>query len=199
MVEERKGFIRFAVVTNDGTPQNMIILTGLKCLFQKQLPKMPREYIARLVYDRNSQGMAVVRHGLQVVGGITYRPFPHRGFAEIVFFAIASHYQVNVRRVWNSTWRLQVADMLNIGLRRSFDESLQDVHSSSLSRHRALLDVRGQLRDWVLQEAGKSTVCVILVFARLTRIFRASRRRLHYPDPSGWDTSKIMKAGPSCR
>ena len=57
---------------------------------------MPREYIARLVYDRNSQGMAVIRRGLHVVGGITYRPFPHRGFAEIVFFAIASHYQVNV-------------------------------------------------------------------------------------------------------
>lgn len=84
------------MVTNNGDPANMIILTGLKNLFQKQLPKMPREYIARLVYDRNSQGMAVVRRGLHVVGGITYRPFPHRGFAEIVFFAIASHYQVNV-------------------------------------------------------------------------------------------------------
>ncbi|KAG8906716.1 histone acetyltransferase [Tulasnella sp. 403] len=95
VTEERKGYIRFAVVTNDDTPHSMIILTGLKNLFQKQLPKMPREYIARLVYDRNSQGMAVVRRGLQVVGGITYRPFPHRGFAEIVFFAIASHYQVN--------------------------------------------------------------------------------------------------------
>ncbi|KAG8936839.1 histone acetyltransferase [Tulasnella sp. 419] len=95
VVEERKGLIRFAVVRNDGTPHNLIILTGLKNLFQKQLPKMPREYIARLVYDRNSEGMAVVRRGLQVVGGITYRPFPHRGFAEIVFFAIASHFQVN--------------------------------------------------------------------------------------------------------
>ncbi|KAG8924227.1 histone acetyltransferase [Tulasnella sp. 417] len=95
VVEERKGLIRFAVANNDGTPAKMIILTGLKNLFQKQLPKMPREYIARLVYDRNSEGLAVVRRGLQVVGGITYRPFPHRGFAEIVFFAIASHYQVN--------------------------------------------------------------------------------------------------------
>lgn len=97
VAEERKGLIRFAVANNDGTPAKMIILTGLKNLFQKQLPKMPREYIARLVYDRNSEGLAVVRRGLQVVGGITYRPFPHRGFAEIVFFAIASHYQVNVR------------------------------------------------------------------------------------------------------
>ncbi|KAG9002515.1 histone acetyltransferase [Tulasnella sp. 427] len=95
IVEERKGLIRLAVARNDGAPANMIILTGLKNLFQKQLPKMPREYIARLVYDRNSEGLAIVRRGLQVVGGITCRPFPHRGFAEIVFFAIASHYQDN--------------------------------------------------------------------------------------------------------
>ncbi|KAG8890427.1 histone acetyltransferase [Tulasnella sp. 332] len=95
VAEERKGFIRFKVVNNDGDPEKMIILTGLKCLFQRQLPKMPREYIARLVYDRNSEGMAVVRHGLHVVCGITYRPFPHRGFVEIVFFAVASRYQTN--------------------------------------------------------------------------------------------------------
>jgi hypothetical protein len=30
----------------------MILLTGLKNIFQKQLPKMPKEYIARLVYDK---------------------------------------------------------------------------------------------------------------------------------------------------
>jgi len=30
----------------------MVLLTGLKNIFQKQLPKMPKEYIARLVYDR---------------------------------------------------------------------------------------------------------------------------------------------------
>ncbi|KAG9031779.1 histone acetyltransferase [Tulasnella sp. JGI-2019a] len=95
VIEERKGFIRFAVVNNDGDPEKMIILTGLKCLFQRQLPKMPREYIARLVYDRNSEGMAVVRHGLHVVCGITFRPFPHRGFVEIVFFAVASRFQTN--------------------------------------------------------------------------------------------------------
>ncbi|KAG8987280.1 histone acetyltransferase [Tulasnella sp. JGI-2019a] len=95
VIEERKGIIRLVVVNNDGSPQNMILLTGLKCLFQRQLPVMPREYIARLVYDRNSEGMAVVRHGLHVVCGITYRPFPHRGFVEIVFFAVASRYQMN--------------------------------------------------------------------------------------------------------
>jgi histone acetyltransferase len=74
----------------------LVILTGLKTLFQKQLPKMPREYIARLVYDSNSKALAIIKRGYKVVGGICYRPFPHRGFAEIVFFATNSADQEKV-------------------------------------------------------------------------------------------------------
>ncbi|KAF7315512.1 Histone GCN5 superfamily [Mycena indigotica] len=92
--ELRRGIIVINPVENDGEPRSLIILTGLKTLFQKQLPKMPREYIARLVYDNSSKGVAIVKRGLKVVGGICYRPFPHRGFAEIVFFATASVDQV---------------------------------------------------------------------------------------------------------
>ncbi|KAK4054367.1 histone acetyltransferase [Microbotryomycetes sp. JL221] len=96
IAEERAGIIRFAVVTNDGKPDSMIILTGLKNIFQKQLPKMPREYIARLVYDRAHWSMAIVKRGLEVVGGITYRPFEGQQFAEIVFCAITGTEQVKV-------------------------------------------------------------------------------------------------------
>lgn len=94
VIEERTGLIQFRVVTNDGQPESEVILTGLKNIFMRQLPKMPREYITRLVLDRNHWSMAIVKRGLQVVGGITYRPFPHREFAEIVFCAIASTEQV---------------------------------------------------------------------------------------------------------
>ncbi|WFD44798.1 histone acetyltransferase [Malassezia psittaci] len=94
VIEERTGLIQFQVVTNDGKPESEVILTGLKNIFMRQLPKMPREYITRLVLDRNHWSMAIVKRGLQVVGGITYRPFPHREFAEIVFCAIASTEQV---------------------------------------------------------------------------------------------------------
>lgn len=55
---------------------------------------MPKEYIARLVYDRNHYSMAIVKRGLEVVGGITYRPFEARRFAEIVFCAITGTEQV---------------------------------------------------------------------------------------------------------
>ncbi|KAL9932327.1 hypothetical protein V8E36_008806 [Tilletia maclaganii] len=86
VLEERAGLIEFRVVSNDNTPESLIILTGLKNIFQRQLPKMPGEYHA----------MAIVNRGLQVVGGITYRPFYGRKFAEIVFCAITNSEQVNI-------------------------------------------------------------------------------------------------------
>ncbi|GLB37571.1 putative bromo domain containing protein [Lyophyllum shimeji] len=89
-IELRKGIIQVTPVENDGQPRSLVILAGLKTLFQKQLPNMPREYIARLVLDANSRGLAIIKRGYKVVGGICFRPFPHRGFAEIVFFATAS-------------------------------------------------------------------------------------------------------------
>ncbi|KAK9364180.1 hypothetical protein V1504DRAFT_15327 [Lipomyces starkeyi] len=94
VIEERDSIIEFRVVNNDNSRENLMILTGLKNIFQKQLPKMPREYIARLVYDRSHLSMAIVKKPLTVVGGITYRPFASRKFAEIVFCAIASSEQV---------------------------------------------------------------------------------------------------------
>jgi histone acetyltransferase len=114
VIEERNGDIEFRVVNNDNSRESTIILTGLKNIFQKQLPKMPRDYIARLVYDRTHLSMAIVKKPLEVVGwvrqcvlklrvvlnsylrrrGITYRPFKGRQFAEIVFCAISSDQQV---------------------------------------------------------------------------------------------------------
>ncbi|KAJ5899003.1 hypothetical protein N7495_003747 [Penicillium taxi] len=94
VIEERQGEIEFRVVNNDDEHDSFVILTGLKCLFQKQLPKMPKDYIARLVYDRAHLSIAIIKHPLEVVGGITYRPFNDRKFAEIVFCAISSDQQV---------------------------------------------------------------------------------------------------------
>ncbi|KAJ5255155.1 hypothetical protein N7505_010306 [Penicillium chrysogenum] len=94
VVEERNGEIEFRVVNNDGSRESTIILTGLKCLFQRQLPEMPKEYIARLVYDRAHLSIAIVKMPLEVIGGISFREFRDRKFAEIVFCAISSDQQV---------------------------------------------------------------------------------------------------------
>ncbi|RXW25074.1 hypothetical protein EST38_g818 [Candolleomyces aberdarensis] len=110
-------------------PRQLIILTGLKTLFQKQLPKMPREYIARLVYDENSRCLAIIKRGFRVVGGISFRPFPQRGFAEIVFFAIngpdqvkgyggmlMDHFKAHIRKTYPSMHHfLTCADNYAVG------------------------------------------------------------------------------------
>lgn len=68
VLEEKNGIIEFRVVNNDNSRESNIILTGLKCIFQKQLPKMPKDYIARLVYDKTHLSMAIIKHPLEVVG-----------------------------------------------------------------------------------------------------------------------------------
>jgi hypothetical protein len=45
--QEAEGEISFCYVLNDGTPQNMIYLTGLKNIFSKQLPNMPKASMKR--------------------------------------------------------------------------------------------------------------------------------------------------------
>lgn len=72
VIEERNHEIEFRVVNNDGRRESTIILTGLKCIFQKQLPKMPKDYIARLVYDRTHLSIAIVKHPLEVVGYVDF-------------------------------------------------------------------------------------------------------------------------------
>ncbi|KAK4686728.1 histone acetyltransferase, partial [Tremellales sp. Uapishka_1] len=94
-LEQMKSEILLPVVSSrNPTPVATLLLIGLKNLFQRQLPKMPREYITRLVLDKNHISMAIVKRGWKVVGGICYRPFESRGFAEIVFCAVDSNEQV---------------------------------------------------------------------------------------------------------
>lgn len=56
---EEKGDISFCYVENDGQPHNMIYLIGLKNIFSKQLPNMPKEYICRLVFDRRHKWVQI--------------------------------------------------------------------------------------------------------------------------------------------
>ncbi|KAG6487571.1 hypothetical protein ZIOFF_056159 [Zingiber officinale] len=85
--------LKFLCYANDGVDEHMIWLIGLKNIFARQLPNMPKEYIVRLVMDRSHKSMMVIRHN-QVVGGITYRPYASQRFGEIAFCAITSDEQV---------------------------------------------------------------------------------------------------------
>lgn len=93
--------IRWCIVVNDGSHDSLVKLVGLKSLFAKQLPKMPRPYIARLVFDRRHTSLAILSNDPQhkggdeeIIGGICYRAFPEMRFAEIAFCAVNSSHQV---------------------------------------------------------------------------------------------------------
>ncbi|KAJ8632777.1 hypothetical protein MRB53_026113 [Persea americana] len=91
--EEDAGRLKFVCFPNDGIDERMVWLIGLKNIFARQLPNMPKEYIVRLVMDRSHKSMMVIRHN-HVVGGITYRPYISQRFGEIAFCAITADEQV---------------------------------------------------------------------------------------------------------
>lgn len=98
--------LKYCVVENDGKPDSCVKLIGLKSLFAKQLPKMPRPYIARLVFDRRHKSLAILSDDPQhkggdeeIIGAICYRGFSEMRFAEIAFCAVNSSHQVKVSLV----------------------------------------------------------------------------------------------------
>jgi len=95
--EEDKHIIEFPVYKNDGNMKHMKALIDLMNIIKRQLPRMPREYITRLIMDRNHESMLIVRHQgntSKVIGGVVYRPFEENKFVEIAFLAITSLEQV---------------------------------------------------------------------------------------------------------
>ncbi|XP_060541740.1 histone acetyltransferase KAT2B isoform X2 [Pantherophis guttatus] len=96
-LEERRGVIEFHVIGNslNQKPNKKIMmwLVGLQNVFSHQLPRMPKEYITRLVFDPKHKTLALIKDG-RVIGGICFRMFPSQGFTEIVFCAVTSNEQV---------------------------------------------------------------------------------------------------------
>ncbi|KAI0684807.1 hypothetical protein BC835DRAFT_1292112 [Cytidiella melzeri] len=207
--ELRKGIIQIVPTENDGEPRSLVILTGLKSLFQKQLPKMPREYIARLVYDSNSKCLAIIKRGYKVVGGICYRPFPHRGFSEIVFFATASvdqvkgyggmlmdHYKAHIRRVYpNMMYFLTYADNYAVGYFR------KQGFSKDITLPRSVW--AGYIKDY---EGGTIMQCTLMrkvdytktreIIARqreaiLEKIRERSRSHITYDGIDSWENGPL--------
>jgi histone acetyltransferase len=84
----------FGIVHNDRKMNNMIQLLYLRNLFSKALVKMPRDYIVKIIFDRRHYTYAMYREDGSIVGGLCFRPFTNRGFAEVVFLAIAHGEQV---------------------------------------------------------------------------------------------------------
>ena len=68
-IQEEKGIFEFLVLRNTGENDeenlhNMKLLTDLKNIIAKQLPKMPKEYIVRLVFDKHHESMIIIKSNL---------------------------------------------------------------------------------------------------------------------------------------
>lgn len=62
---ERSGEVQAHYVINDGSPLSGRLLIGLKNVFSKCLPNMPKEYITRLVFDRRHRRVAPGMEGFE--------------------------------------------------------------------------------------------------------------------------------------
>lgn len=76
-------------------------LLQIKYLFQKMLPKMPKDYILRQVFDEHHCCLTL-NHPVEghpntyrVVGAVCYRPCFERDLVEIVFLAVDSDFHVS--------------------------------------------------------------------------------------------------------
>jgi len=93
--EEMAGILTWETINNDGTRTNLKKLIQLKQIISVQLPKMPKHYIVRLVFDVQHRSLIATKNG-KIIGGITFRPFHKPGCVssiEIVFCVITKDEQ----------------------------------------------------------------------------------------------------------
>lgn len=85
---------QFKIVKNvlKGPGQLLVLLTGIKNLFTKQLPNMGSSYITRLVFDLNAQTVVMLHDGIPTAA-ICSRFFIDNRFIEIVFCAVDANSQ----------------------------------------------------------------------------------------------------------
>lgn len=87
----------YMCVHNDKSRHSLYDLIKMKSIISKQLPRMPKDYVCRLLFDPRHECLLVKDiMTTQVIGGICYRVFADRRFAEIAFLAISGEHQVKV-------------------------------------------------------------------------------------------------------
>jgi histone acetyltransferase len=94
---EEQGSIFFRVYKNDKTLDSMKKLIELKTIISKQLPRMPKHYIVKLIMDRHHESLCLIKkEGPKetIIGGCVFRPFREQKFYEIAFLAIITNEQV---------------------------------------------------------------------------------------------------------
>ncbi|KRH93651.1 Histone acetyltransferase SAGA/ADA, catalytic subunit PCAF/GCN5 [Pseudoloma neurophilia] len=69
-------------------------ILNFKAILQKQLPKMPKEYIFKVIFNEKHKNIICLLDE-KIIGGVCYRPFYEMNFIEIVFLAVDAEVQVS--------------------------------------------------------------------------------------------------------
>ena len=85
--------LEYRVVQNDGESQSLVWMTAARNIFHQELTQMPEEYITRLVFNEHHKTILMLNNGV-VYGGICFRVFQEKDFAEIAFCAVSSREQI---------------------------------------------------------------------------------------------------------
>eukprot|EP01130_Rhizamoeba_saxonica_P012393 TRINITY_DN5213_c0_g1_i2.p1 TRINITY_DN5213_c0_g1~~TRINITY_DN5213_c0_g1_i2.p1 ORF type:complete len:360 (+),score=71.31 TRINITY_DN5213_c0_g1_i2:294-1373(+) len=92
-----KNELRWEVIYNDTTDENLLKLIYLKDIISRQLPNMPKNYITRLVFDESHKSLIGIVGKDTVIGGITFKTCSRDdspSFIEVVFCVITSLSQI---------------------------------------------------------------------------------------------------------
>lgn len=109
---ERNGVLEFRIATNDGSPENFVLLVKFQQIVRKGLAKMKEDYIAKTVLDANNKTLVMIQKSQRkingkskgddgksfekletVIGGVCYRVFENRGFVEMIYVVVSANKQ----------------------------------------------------------------------------------------------------------
>ncbi|KAF7891387.1 uncharacterized protein EAF02_001712 [Botrytis sinoallii] len=112
VVAERNGVLEFRTTTNDGSPENFVLLTKFQQVVRKGLLEMNADYIAKTVLDANNKTLVMIQKSQKpingkskggigqtfeqletVIGGVCYRVFENRGFVEMIYVVVSANKQ----------------------------------------------------------------------------------------------------------
>lgn len=88
---EKTAKIKFKILKTNCFTQNAYSFWKLKQMFKRQLPNIPKSYIAKLIFDKNHKSIIIQKFKKNKrcdIGGCSFRSFLDIEIVELVFFVI---------------------------------------------------------------------------------------------------------------
>lgn len=163
-------------------------LIDLKTIISKQLPKMPKQYIVRLIMDRQHEAMILRRKSqnnkTQIIGGCVFRPFKTQKFAEIVFLAIATSEQVKGygTRLMNKLKDHAQNEGLNYFLTYADNNAIEYFRKQGFTKHPTLSEARwkGYIKDYNGSTMMQCSINKNIDYVNISQIVKSQKQVSHH-------------------